>query len=441
MTERGNGMLDPKRIIKVALASAGCVFAIFYMYRQLIGLRGEKLETENALNVTYERTVSSTGYILRSERLLETVSGGAVFSVLDDGERIGSGMPVANVYATEAEAGSKARLDIIDSKLDVLESSTVDHEYFSANLSKLERDKNEVLKSVIKYKTENDFGEALLKKRELLIKMNKLSTVKSGSSFDEQIEELRDERSRLTVGQGEPVLTIYAPEAGYYSGILDGYENIFSSGIIDTLTISEFEELKKALPEKQPENSVGKIITDSRWYVMCELLKEETIPFENGKYYEIVFPYSANLSIRMQLHKTISETDKNTEILIFTTDEMPEGFSYTRSQKIEIVSEVYKGLKVPKVAMRRLEDKFDGVYILIGETVYFRRAEPVFEIDDYYIIRTESEQETSQTAAAQAVSDNTQTTEQETQKNYKYLSLYDNVIVAGKELYDGKRIK
>jgi len=289
-------MLDPKKIIKAVLVSAGCVFAIFYIYRQLIGLRGEKLETENALNVTYERTVSSTGYILRSERLLETVSGGSVFSVLEDGERIGAGMAVANVYATEAEAGSKARLDIIDSKLDVLESSTVDHEYFSANLSKLERDKNEVLKNVIKYKTQNDFGEAILKKRELLIKMNKLSTVKSGSSFDKQIEELRDERTSLTVGQGEPILTVYAPEAGYYSGVLDGYENIFSSEIIDTLTISGFEELKKALPEKQPENSVGKIITDSRWYVMCELLKEETVPFENGKYYEIVFPYSANLS-------------------------------------------------------------------------------------------------------------------------------------------------
>ena len=35
-------------------------------------------------------------------------------------------------------------------------------------------------------------------------------------------------------------------------------------------------------------------------------------------------------------------------------------------------------------------------------------------------------------------------TEQNTQneeKNYKYLSLYDSVIVEGKELFDGKRVK
>ena len=434
-------MLDPKKIIKVSLAAAGCVFAIVYMYRQLIGLSGEKLETENTLNVTYERTVSSTGYILRSEKLLETVSGGAVFSVLEDGEKVGAGMPVANIYADESDAGSKARLDIIDSKLDVLESSTVDHEYFSANLSKLERDKNEVLKNVMKYKTQNDFGEAILHKRDLLIKMNKLSTVKSGSSFDSQISDLRAERSVLTTGQGDPVFTVYAPQAGYYSGIFDGYENIFSPEIIDTLTLDEFEDLKKATPEKLPANSVGKIVTDSRWYVMCELSKEETVPFETGKQHEIVFPYAANLSVKMKLHKKISETDKNTEILIFTTDEMPKGFSYTRSQKIEIVSEVYKGLKVPKVAMRRLDDTFDGVYILVGETVYFRRAEPVFEIDDYYIIRAESEKEKTQSAADQSENGSENSTQQQPKKSYKYLSLYDNVIVGGKELYDGKRIK
>jgi hypothetical protein len=344
-------------------------------------------------------------------------------------------MPVANVYATESDAGSKARLDAIESKLDVLESSTVDHEYFSANLSKLERDKNEVLKSIMKHKTENDFAKALQRKREVLIKMNKLSTVKTGSSFDDEISALRDERSKLTTGQGEAILTVFSPAAGYYSGILDGYEKIFSSDIIKTLTVSRFEELKKALPEKMSENCVGKIITDSRWYVMCELSKSETVPFEKGRTYEIVFPYAANLSVKMKLYEKISETDKNTEILVFTTDEMPEGFSYTRSQKIEIVSEVYTGLKVPKIAMRRLDDKYDGVYIRIGEQIFFRRAEPVFEIDDYYIIRAESEKEKTENAALESDSSG-----EAPKKTYKYLALYDNVIVGGKELYDGKRI-
>lgn len=438
-------MIEPKRIFKICAVILGCAFVIFYMYRQLIGIQSEKLETENALSVTYEKTVSSVGYILRSEKLLDKVAGGgAVFSVLEDGERVGAGMPVANVYASEADAGSKARLDIIDSKLDVLESSTVDHEYFSADLSKLERDKNEVLKNVIKDKTENDFGEAILKKRELLIAMNKLSTVKTGSSFESQITELRNERDRLTTGQGEPILTVYSPAAGYYSGISDGYETIFSADIIDTLDVETFEELKKAKPDKVPSASVGKIITDSRWYVMCELSKEETTPFETGRTYEVVFPYSANLSVKMELYKIISETDKSVEILVFSTDEMPEGFAYTRSQKIEIVSEVYSGLKVPKVAMRKLDDKFEGVYILVGENVYFRRAETIFEIDDYYIVRTESEKEKTQNAANdadKAVNGETaEGVEVPDEKSYKYLALYDNVIVGGKELYDGKRI-
>ncbi len=437
-------LIDPKKILKLIGVAAVCVFGVFYMYRLLIGTTRETLETENALSVTYEKTVSSTGYILRSERLLEGAGSGAVFSVVEDGERIGMGMPVANVYASESDAGSNARLDTIDSKLDVLESSTVDHEYFSADLSKLERDKNEVLDSIIKDKTKNDFGAAIQRKRALLIAMNKLSAVKSGSSFDDQIKALKDEKNKLTTGQGEPIQTIYSPAAGYYSGITDGYEKIFSADIIDTLTIDSFEELKKLPPDSSTSNSVGKLITDSRWFVMCELSKEETVPFETGKNYEIVFPYSANVSIKMELYKTVSETDKSTEILIFSTDEMPEGFPYTRSQKIEIVSEVYSGLKVPKVAMRRIDDKFDGVYILIGEETFFRRAEPIFEIDDYYIVRAESEEEKTEKAAEEAdKSEDTSVQENELSekpKSYKYLTLYDSIVTGGKDLYDGKRI-
>ena len=85
--------------------------------------------------------------------------------------------------------------------------------------------------------------------------------------------------------------------------------------------------------------------------------------------------------------------------------------------------------------MRRLDDKYDGVYIRIGEQIFFRRAEPVFEIDDYYIIRAESEKEKTENAALESDSSG-----EAPKKTYKYLALYDNVIVGGKELYDGKRI-
>ena len=89
-------------------------------------------------------------------------------------------------------------------------------------------------------------------------------------------------------------------------------------------------------------------------------------------------------------------------------------------------------------------DKFDGVYILVGEETFFRRAEPIFEIDDYYIVRAESEEEKTEKAAEEADKSEDASAQEnelsEKPKSYKYLTLYDSIVTGGKELYDGKRI-
>lgn len=467
-------MLDPKKILKAVFAAAAGIFVIFYMYRQVIGLARETLETQNAVAVTYEKSVSSVGYIFRSEKVLEYSGGGEVFAVCGDGEKVAAGSAVANIYSDTAVAGSKARIDDIDKKLAILESSTVDQEYFSADIAKLEKDRNEIMDSVMRSKAENNYETCMVKRDKLLISMNKLATVKSGVSFESQINKLSEERHALSARQGEAYTSIYTPESGYYSGTVDGYENIFSPSVLDEMTVADFRNLTERLSdEKSVSSNAGKIITDSRWYVCCEISKGDIGAFETGNEYRVSFPYSSGgTAIEMELYRVVNETDKNEAVLIFTTDELPQSFGYMRSQKIEISSESYSGLRVPKAAMRKLNDDIDGVYILVGETVRFRRAEIIYEIDDYYIVRTESEDEKTQNAAEQsdvnknesegeggadkAVLENSAKTEEdsekisspensvtetETPKKYRYLSLYDNVILGGKDLYDGKRIK
>lgn len=464
-------MIDPKRILKAAAAAAGCVFLIIYVYRQVIGVSSEKLETENAFAVSYEKTVSGTGYILRSERVLDPVQRGAVFPAVKDGEKVSAGSLVANVYKSEADAGSVARLNEIDEKLSILESSIVDQEFFSADVAKLEQDKNEILRSILKSKTENDYAACIQRKKQLLISMNKLSSVKTGTSFSDEIAALTDERSKIASARGAVYGGIFAPVSGHYTGVTDGYEKIFLPELLPEMTISEFEQMIAREPDSTlAAANAGKLITDSRWYLCCELQKSETVPFSVGTVYAVQFPYAADLSLKMELYRVISETDRNEVVLIFTTDEMPQDFSYARMQKIEIVSESYTGLRVPKAAMRKLHDELDGVYILVGETVRFRRVEVIYEIDDYYIVRSESEAEKEKNAAdsgsaagnggsaagdggstagdsgsevpapPESAADAGASTDADAAENYRYISLYDNVIVRGKDLYDGKSI-
>ena len=150
-------MINPKKVVSAVLAAVLCIFIIYYMYRQVIGISKDKVETENAVPISIENMVSSTGYIMRYERVLDAVGTGTVFSVVDDGEKVSAGMAVANVYSSEEAAAIKSRIDEIDEKLDILESSIVDQEYFSADVGKLEQDRNEILDSILKNKAENNY--------------------------------------------------------------------------------------------------------------------------------------------------------------------------------------------------------------------------------------------------------------------------------------------
>lgn len=73
-------MLDPKRVVKGIGIVILCCFAVYYMFRQVIGFSRETVETETAMPVTYENTLSATGYIVRSEQVLKTDLHGAILS-------------------------------------------------------------------------------------------------------------------------------------------------------------------------------------------------------------------------------------------------------------------------------------------------------------------------------------------------------------------------
>ncbi len=66
-----------------------------------------------------------------------------------------------------------------------------------------------------------------------------------------------------------------------------------------------------------------------------------------------------------------------------------------------------------------------------GDIVRFRLIEILFEEEDSYIVAPEK-------PVPDEADANTEDVEISDRPVYKYLSLYDNVIVGGKDLFDGK---
>ena len=91
----------------------------------------------------------------------------------------------------------------------------------------------------------------------------------------------------------------------------------------------------------------------------------------------------------------------------------------TRVQSAEIVVTTYSGLKIPKEALRFPNDEM-GVYVLIGDKIYFRKIDQIYETTDYVLSRTYYKGDTEGT---------------------DFVKLYDTIIVEGKDLYDQKLLR
>ena len=83
-----------------------------------------------------------------------------------------------------------------------------------------------------------------------------------------------------------------------------------------------------------------------------------------------------------------------------------------RRGSMTIINNTYSGLKIPTKALRFQNDK-TGVFVRSGITLKFVGVNVVYRTDEYIIC----EQQVS---------------------NESVLRLYDDVVVKGKKLYDGK---
>ena len=95
---------------------------------------------------------------------------------------------------------------------------------------------------------------------------------------------------------------------------------------------------------------------------------------------------------------------------------MDEEYANMRIETVEVITKSCTGYKVPSEAIRFDSENNSGIYVLRGKIISFINTDIIYSSDDYVIISSEDEDGSG-------------------------VALYDEVIVKGKELEDGKVIK
>ena len=118
--------------------------------------------------------------------------------------------------------------------------------------------------------------------------------------------------------------------------------------------------------------------------------------------------------MKMNIDSVEYSEEGDEAVVILSCDEMSEYISSARYYSANIIFNSYDGLKISKDSLR-MKDEQKGVYIRMGNQIVFKKVDILYEADGYVISK-------------KGLPDSS------------YLRIYDEIVVGGKNLYDGKHI-
>ena len=405
--------LTVRPLTKTILALLLAAGLIFVGYQVSVAV-DPGLQTLKAVYSTVNDSWITDGFIVRKETVL-TANAVSVSCVYENGERVSKNSVLAYVYDSHVNSDLYAEIRSLDKRISELSAVMAERYSFSGNLNSLYgeiRKQRQSLANLGQCGAQTDVDKASDELRTLLNK--KAVILDSSVDYSSLIEELKTQKKAVEKQASSYSSRVLAPQAGYFSSLTDGFETLLTPEDLSTLTPSALDSLRTLQPAS-PSNAVGKIITHYEWYFVCNVDAKWAERLNVGSLMTLNFSVDGMTSLKGRL-QSLSAPEGGMQTAVFSLTTLHDAFCDARRVTCEVVYKSYTGFRVPQNALRML-DGVTGVYILRGSLVDFRAVTPSLYKDDFVIVRDLSD---------------------ESSKN---LSLYDEIIYGGKNLYVGKVIK
>lgn len=435
--------MDTKYLKKVGLYVLTAVLAlafIAYLVFHLFNGFTTNITTVAAEIQSKKSIISGDCYIFKDEHYLYSSYSGAVAYLVGDGNKVSINQGVAETFSDSSGYSAREELSAIEDKLSVLEESELPMGVANSDTASLDKKISSYYHLILQNISEGKYSHAMQSMDALLSQMNRRQIIiGERDDFSSVKASLEARKTSLTSNLNGRSETVFSDTSGYFFFGIDGYENAFTANAAENLTASSFDTLISGSPvimnDAMGRAPIGKIATGYKWYIALEIAYDKADEITVGQNYKGIFPYNYDTEISLTAEKVLS--DSNTRaIAVFSCSEMPSGFSYLRSQAVEIILSESKGFRVPKTAVR-IVDGYEGVYTLYGSTVVFKRIDILIEVEGHYIVSSVDPLKKDESIETEIPVDTNVETQEHTEKGFGYLSLYDRIIVSGKNLSDG----
>lgn len=362
---------------------------------------------------TIEETIGFKGFALRDEKIIDTSASGTVIPLAHDGKRVANGDDIAVVCQNDDQAAAYTKLESLKQELERYKNINDPDGTQELSADKLNTKISDAYDDIMNAVTTGKYDELPDALTAYADKCATKQILTEGSiDLSAKLTSLESEIAALTA-QNINYSSVKAPKSGYYINTIDGYESALSYKDALSLTSQQIESALNAEPAAVSGNSLGKIVESYKWYIVGETESQNSSYFKNGAKITVNFPKEGVNHVTMLVEKADMQGDKMTVVLSCSL--MDETFANMRTEDMQIVTKSHTGYRVPSNVIRFDEDNNTGIYVLRGKIITFIPVEIIYTEDDFAIISSSS-------------------------SNGKSVRLYDEVIIKGKDLEDGKVI-
>ena len=388
---------------------------------------------ETALLATVEDTVDAEGVLLFEESYV--AGGGTLGYLVADGERVSAGTAVAEIYSDAAQASLRQQLTQINDQIDLLQRS---QNTTSLQLDTLLRERSAALYDMMDELDAGAYDEVSSGANAYLLAQNKLWVVTGeAANFTDQITALVQKSQSVQAQLGSPA-QITASQTGYFVRSSSSGRLNASADDILALNAQELQGYLQSDPVLALDGCAGKIVAGFTWrYVgVCTAKQGEKLLGQNGKplstAVEISFPGQVENSLKATVTEVEIDQDSGLARFVLACNSINGDVLCLNRAAARISVGERSGLRVPAAAVHYLkedgteaqtqgENYLPGVYVKLGNIARFCPIDPVdadhplITDGDYILVLPEG-----------------------TEGSVSKVRLYDEIIVSGQNLYDGK---
>jgi len=373
------------------------------------------LRTEPAMLYSHSETYNFKGVYVRNERQVRYSGADVISYIYPDGSKLSKNSVVAKSYKSRNDVLLQTKIDELKKHIELLENAQL---MAGADNSQLEACANQITArhlQMLQALCEGDYGAvAGLKEEYLSFQCKKRILCEEETDYNALISQLKGQILSLEGRMGAPPRDVTIDEAGYFVSAADGYENALSYEKIPSLGKSDIEKIIREPELEIGGDIIGKMVDDYKWRFVGILDTEKTRSVFEGS--TANFRIGGNPQIVETTVINVKHLGDGSSIFTFECDCLTAEYASKRVSQFSLLLNGYKGIRIPSSAVYFNKDNERGVFVKDGAKLVFRRIEVIRTEKDYFLV-------------------------EDTTNKPGCISLYDNVVIKGKDLYEGKIVQ